>query len=516
MNRFKLLILLLVAASLACTLTRNPPPTLTPLPPTFTPNFTATAIALLPTETYTPSPTAFPTDTPLPTSTPTSTYTPSPTDTPLPTSTPYPEIQRDNEVLFFDIPNTIQGGLSTAWLSFTLTNSLIFETSGTENGETAMVSVYLANPINGQRVKVIDLPSSVGNRIYWSPTGLHLAYFIPEDGLYLLDVQSGRSQRLFKSESLLPRGIIGHQPVWSPDGTRLAFVLPTAYATDIYIVNADGTNFQNITNSPTYDFWPAWSPDGTKLAFVSDRLTCPSWYPNVPDTCDQPNASPPQTGALFVYEFIINRFSLINANPVNSPPEWINTRLIGVSSGSLDPLSNASDLWVYDVAAGSTWRLNPDDNAIYAAPAWEPNGQFVMFQRIEQTSEIIFANRFGEVIQRLSDYIFVRYGLRGHWSPDGTRLAIGGSNRQCPYGILIFDTSFELVNTPSTSLLACDPVYDPTGRYVAYEGIRVARGTDGRLDIIIADQNGVTIRNLTSDLEGELKLLGWVGPTFGE
>lgn len=515
MNRAKLLVLALVAATLACTLTRNPPPTLTPLPPTFTPDFTATAIALLPTDTPTPSQTPPPTLTPTITPSPTFTVTPSPTNTPLPTSTPYPAVETDNEVVFFEVPSTIQGGLSTAWVSFTLATNLVAENASTTEGTSAVLSVYLVNPINGQRVNVVDLPPAVGERIYWSPTGLHLAYFVPNDGLYLLDVQSGRSQRLFKSDSLLPRSIIGHEPVWSPDGTRLAFVLPTAYATDIYLVNADGTNFQNLTNSPTYDFWPAWSPDGTKLAFVSDRLICPSWYPTVPDTCDSPDAVPPQTGALFVYEFIVNRFSLINDNPVNSPPQWVNTRLISVSSGSLDPLSSVSDLWVYDVAAGSTWKLNPDDNAIYAAPAWEPNGQQVIYQRIDQTSAIIFANRFGEEIKRSSDYIFVRFGLQATWSPDSTRLAIGGSNGQCPYGILIFDTDFDLVNTPSETTLACDPIYDPSGRYMAYEGIRVARGTDGRLDILIADQNGTTIRNATSDLEGELHLLGWVGPTFG-
>ncbi len=515
MNRVKLILLALVAASLACTLTRNPPPTLTPLPPTFTPDFTATAIALLPTDTPIPSPTPQPSLTPTITPSPTPTITPSPTHTPLPTSTPYPDILTEPEVTFFQVPAAVQGGLSTAWVSFTLASNLVIDATGTETTAESVLGVYLSNPINGQRVKVVDLPASVGNRVYWSPTGLHLAYFLPNDGLYLLDVQSGRSARIFQSDSLLPRGIIGHEPIWSPDGTRLAFVLSSAYATDIYMVNADGTNFQNLTNSPTYDFWPAWSPDGTKLAFVSDRLTCPTWYPNVPNTCDTPDATTPQAGALFVYEFVVNRFSLINTNPVNSPPQWINTRLVSVSSGSIDPFSNSSDLWVYDVAAGSTWKLNPDDGAIYAVPAWEPEGQFVVYQRIGQTSELVFSDRFGEELQRSSSYIFVRFGLNAVWSPDGTRLAIGGSNRQCAYGILIFNAAFNLVNTPSESVLACDPIFDPTGRYLAYEGIRVARGTDGRLDILLADQNGATIRNMTSDLEGELNLLGWVGPTFG-
>ena len=84
------------------------------------------------------------------------------------------------------------------------------------------------------------------------------------------------------------------------------------------------------------------------------------------------------------------------------------------------------------------------------------------------------------------------------------------------YGLLVLDEDFDLINIPSQNLLACDPVYSPNGTYIAYEGIRVARGTDGRLDIYITDQNGNIVRNVSSDLEGALNLIGWVGPTFGE
>ena len=316
-------------------------------------------------------------------------------------------------------------------------------------------------------------------------------------------------------DNLRPRGIPGNEPVWSPDGTRLAFTLPTAYSTDVFIVNADGTGFRNLSNTPNYNFWPSWSPDGTKLAFVSDRQQCPSWFPNAPDTCDSPDATPPTFGTLYVYEFTFNRTSPITDTRVTAPPTWINTRMISVSSGSLDPLSDETDLWVYDVAAGSTWKVNPEDDALYAAPSWRPEGDLVVFQRIGSASEVVFAERFGTQLGTLEDYIFVRFGLAGNWSPDGTRLAIGGSNRQCPYGLLVLDTTFDIVNTPNDSLLACDPTYSPDSTYLAYEGIRVARGTDGRLDIYIASQDGVTVRNVTSDLEGELELIGWVGPTFG-
>lgn len=66
-------------------------------------------------------------------------------------------------------------------------------------------------------------------------------------------------------------------PRWSPDGERLAFEGATSLAewsdgsTDIYVVDADGSNLVNLSAHPTRDFQPAWSPDGEVIAFVSDR-----------------------------------------------------------------------------------------------------------------------------------------------------------------------------------------------------------------------------------------------------
>ena len=56
-------------------------------------------------------------------------------------------------------------------------------------------------------------------------------------------------------------------PAFSPDATKLAF----ARAGDIWVMRADGTDQTNLTNNPAPDRDPAWSPDGTKIVFMSDR-----------------------------------------------------------------------------------------------------------------------------------------------------------------------------------------------------------------------------------------------------
>ena len=49
-------------------------------------------------------------------------------------------------------------------------------------------------------------------------------------------------------------------PVWSADGTKIAFESNRDGNSEIYVMNADGSEQTNITRNPAADTLPSWIP----------------------------------------------------------------------------------------------------------------------------------------------------------------------------------------------------------------------------------------------------------------
>lgn len=102
----------------------------------------------------------------------------------------------------------------------------------------------------------------------WSPDGTRLLFrALGGVGTQLWIMRVGGSMPVLILEMYCI-----HDPKWSPDGTRIAFTGTGENYHDIYVVDADGSNLVNLTNSPTYgEYGNTWSPDGTRVAFTAYR-----------------------------------------------------------------------------------------------------------------------------------------------------------------------------------------------------------------------------------------------------
>jgi TolB protein len=49
-------------------------------------------------------------------------------------------------------------------------------------------------------------------------------------------------------------------PAWSPDGKAIAFASERDGNSEIYVMNADGTEQKRVTDNVAYDDYPQWKP----------------------------------------------------------------------------------------------------------------------------------------------------------------------------------------------------------------------------------------------------------------
>jgi len=60
-------------------------------------------------------------------------------------------------------------------------------------------------------------------------------------------------------------------PSFSPDGKKIVYASGISGVGEIWVMDIDGTSAMNLTNDTYYDTNPRFSPDGTKIVYESDR-----------------------------------------------------------------------------------------------------------------------------------------------------------------------------------------------------------------------------------------------------
>ncbi|MBM2809598.1 MAG: acylaminoacyl-peptidase [Chloroflexi bacterium] len=231
-----------------------------------------------------------------------------------------------------------------------------------------------------------------------------------------------------------------YQPDASPDGSRLALISWGQSATDVYVMNTDGSEVRQLTNSQArrlqdnaWVFFPRWSPDGQSIAFISDRN---SNYPMLWTMRTDGSGARQLTQA---------RSNLDAVDSFSWSPD-------GSQIAATRFQLNTSQINVIDVARPANSRILTNIAGGSFDPSWSPDGQHIAFVARDGRRTLI------EVLDITSNdpptvLVTADSARSPRWSPNGSSiayLALSGAE----FELFVVD----LFITPEGRLLAGQPI----------------------------------------------------------
>ena len=214
---------------------------------------------------------------------------------------------------------------------------------------------------------------------------------------------------------------------------------------EIYVMDANGGNQENLTNHPAYDGLPDWSPDGTKIAFVSDRdggreqiHVMDADGKNVIRLTDvrvgmrRPDWSPDGKKIAFSVEGRVWHIVVMDADGNNhvrledqaADPSWSPD---GGTIAFVSGRDGRAEIYVIGVDGRGRKRVT-HDSALKGAPSFSPDGRRIAYVAAEHRGlgqigpgQIYVVGARGGKPERLTHNVENNWGPA--WSPDGQVIA---------------------------------------------------------------------------------------------
>ena len=151
--------------------------------------------------------------------------------------------------------------------------------------------------VDGTNVRRLTNTPGYDGGPWWSPDGKKIVYRAhhPADSAQLADYRALLARRMIRpsrvelftmnadgsdQQQITALGGANFGPSWSPDGTKIVFasnhVAPRSGNFDLYLVDAGARmagrdKVEQVTYTPVFDGFPMFSPDGKKLIWASNR-----------------------------------------------------------------------------------------------------------------------------------------------------------------------------------------------------------------------------------------------------
>jgi Tol biopolymer transport system component len=259
-------------------------------------------------------------------------------------------------------------------------------------------------------------------------------------------------------------------PDWSPDGSRIAFARQDENQSDIYVMDRNGSNVTNLTNTEFFrEEFPVWSPDGSKIAFIYD------------DGEDRD---------IYVFDFLDDTVrNLSNDDLDNYLPVWSTNGDRLAYTANNDQTTNIK---VYDFATQLISVGSEQSFDEITDMDWSPVAEILAFSALANgNSDIFILNLSSGTALNLSRSPELDYGPR--WSVDGT-VILFWTNEMMNFEIYSIsndtDAGITTNNLTKSNYNETGPTWSPDDSYIAFTSNR-----DGYSDsLYVMDSEGSNVQ----------------------
>jgi TolB protein len=178
---------------------------------------------------------------------------------------------------------------------------------------------------------------------------LYLSYKTMAPALYIANLVERRETRIDTHHGRIIGGAI------SPDGHRIVAAIENAGATNLYLMDSEGNEIRELSDTGGINVSPSFAPDGQALAFTSDRSGTPQVY-----TMSIEGGAPKR----------ITYSGEYNTTPAISPK--------GDSIAYQSRSGGRFDIFKIPIAGGTPEMLT-DGSGSNESASWSPDGRYIAF-----------------------------------------------------------------------------------------------------------------------------------------